>query len=227
MSVTETTLNIEVLNEKLVYKLLDNIRVDSQGCFLWQKSTFGVGGYAQICIGKTRHPGHRLSYRLFRGPVPDGLFVCHRCNVKRCINPAHLYLGTNQQNILDALADGLMPIGEKHHQSKLSASDVASMRRSYASGETVAVIADRHAVGYESARRAIVGRTWAHVPGAVSMRPSGWGSGERGARTKVTDEQVKAIRNMAQSGVRAATIASEYGLSRSHVDSIVKLRERV
>ena len=54
---------------------------------------------------------HKISYLVLVGDIPEGLFVLHRCNHKACVNPSHLYLGTNQQNQLDASKDGLHPVG--------------------------------------------------------------------------------------------------------------------
>lgn len=67
------------------------------GCWLWTGAWNGEG------YGLFRHTKrvHRFSYELHHGPIPDGLFVCHRCHVPACVNPDHLYAGTHTQNMLD------------------------------------------------------------------------------------------------------------------------------
>jgi hypothetical protein len=49
---------------------------------------------------------HRLSYQLFKGPIPDGLHVLHKCDVTECVNPEHLFVGTNLENITDSVSKG-------------------------------------------------------------------------------------------------------------------------
>lgn len=62
--------------------------------------------------GKTVR-AHRASYKFYRGPIPDGLWVLHRCDVRCCINPDHLWLGTHQDNVDDMMAKGRKPIGPR------------------------------------------------------------------------------------------------------------------
>ncbi len=78
----------------------------SDGCWLWTKS-LDSQGYGQIfSIPRRLHRAHRVSWLMHRGPIPDGLFVCHTCDVRNCVNPDHLWLGTNDDNMRDASVKG-------------------------------------------------------------------------------------------------------------------------
>lgn len=83
-------------------EILSRIEYDTNGgCWLWARSTV-PGGYGKL----RRVRSHRASYEAFKGPIPDGLFVCHKCDVPACVNPDHLFLGTSRDNIDDMVAKG-------------------------------------------------------------------------------------------------------------------------
>ncbi len=83
------------------------------GCWLWTASTRvpsprrGSAAYGQIGIGGKRvEYAHRVSWQLHRGDIPEGQCVLHHCDTPLCVNPAHLFLGTHQDNVADQVAKG-------------------------------------------------------------------------------------------------------------------------
>jgi hypothetical protein len=94
---------------------------------------YGVLGVKGI-RGRKMEKAHRISYVMHIGEIPEGMSVCHRCDNKRCINPGHLFLGTNGDNSRDAASKNLLPFGEKHWKTMLSSDDVEQIKRDYSSG---------------------------------------------------------------------------------------------
>lgn len=79
------------------------------GCWLWTLQV-GANGYPRMSIGQKSYlPAHRIAYRAFRlngKPIPEGMFVCHKCDTPSCVNPDHLFLGTARDNTRDMIAKG-------------------------------------------------------------------------------------------------------------------------
>ncbi len=102
-------------------------------CWLWTASANGTGlPYGQFTYrarGRQHHvKAHRVAWMLTRGAIPDGLKVCHRCDVPLCCNPSHLFLGTQAENLADCRAKGRQP---KVRRSKVSDQDVLAIRAAY------------------------------------------------------------------------------------------------
>lgn len=83
------------------------------GCWEWTASLSGAG-YGQIKVFGKMRTAHRYSFELHNGEIPPDLSVMHVCDVKKCINPDHLKLGTHAENLADAAQKGLMRSGENH-----------------------------------------------------------------------------------------------------------------
>lgn len=77
------------------------------GCWQW-KGIENSNGYGRFSYKDSHRLAHRFSYELFFGPVPNGMNVCHRCDNRKCVNPEHLWLGSQSQNLSDAVSKGRM-----------------------------------------------------------------------------------------------------------------------
>lgn len=78
----------------------------NSGCWLWT-GPFVLGGYGTFSVSSRRMVGaHRFAYAEVYGPIPEGMLVCHRCDVKPCVNPDHLFLGTQRDNMQDMVRKG-------------------------------------------------------------------------------------------------------------------------
>lgn len=139
-------------------RLLSRISVTANGCFEWQ-GTKSVG-YGRLRVGKNVIGAHRVSYETFRGPIPPGLFVCHRCDNPACINPSHLFLGTAKDNAQDALSKGRL----NGHPFKMTApSSVAQIRRAWKSGEKQKALAKRFGLSVGAVGRICRNKVWKEI----------------------------------------------------------------
>jgi hypothetical protein len=134
------------------------------------KSTHGLNsaGYAQISVhGKTEYH-HRLTYALANGLTMQeivGAVIMHKCDNPACVNPEHLVLGTQQDNVRDRCAKGRTNTGttrgDQHHKNVIATSDVNDIRVSTLSSRQLATV-------YGASQGAIMGirsfRNWAHIP---------------------------------------------------------------
>jgi hypothetical protein len=94
------------LPRPLIDRLLESIKKQPSGCWEWQKARRDGDGHGFIKIRKKMCYAHRIAWEIYRGPIPDGMQVCHRCDNPPCINPDHLFLGTQRDNNYDCIAKG-------------------------------------------------------------------------------------------------------------------------
>jgi HNH endonuclease len=146
---------------------------DANECWLWIGFTLkprgsGWGNYGCINSGGKGRPllAHRVSWEIANGPVPDGMLVCHHCDNPPCVNPRHLFLGTQSDNMNDCSAKGRVRSpksrGETHPMAKLTKAKVLLIRA--ARGEKSArELALRLGVCRNSIHNIWSGRTWSSV----------------------------------------------------------------
>lgn len=99
----------------------------NSGCWIWSGS-FANNGYGRIDIAGRRVSAHRLAYEVTFGTIPAGMCVCHRCDTPACVNPDHLFLGSNADNVADKVAKGRTARGEGAGRAKLTEDQVKEIR---------------------------------------------------------------------------------------------------
>jgi len=119
-------------------------------------------GYGALVASGRAYKVHRYAYELLMGSIPAGLLVCHRCDNPRCVNPDHLFLGTDSDNAADKVAKGRAPRGEQIPHAKLTEAAVIQIR---SSGQPASVLAERFGVTENHVRIVRHGRSWKHVKG--------------------------------------------------------------
>jgi hypothetical protein len=112
--------------------------VTADGCRLWQGTTLSTG-YGQISVGGKGRMTHVVAFEQWVGPVPDGFQVNHLCRNRNCIEPTHLYAGTQRQNLADRHRDGTAPLGRPiPSRRRFTEAQVSAIREDPRSQSTIA-----------------------------------------------------------------------------------------
>lgn len=196
------------------------------GCWLWEGSIHKHTGYGQLAMpGGVPIRAHRLSYQLFKGTIPKGLDVRHTCDVRPCVNPDHLLLGTRKQNMDDAASRGRIARGFKLPHTKVSDEQRAAIVLDTREHKAIAVD-----YGITSSNVCLIKRR----AGVRSSRQN-WTSrkrpeqrGELHHGAKLTDKQVVLIRKYdpKQRGIQAK-LARRFKVSQTTIYRIIYGKCRV
>ncbi len=147
--------------------LIGNVKIDSNGCWLWQAAINDSGyGCGYDNTTKRHDTAHRMSWRAFRGAITSEQHVLHKCDVRPCINPNHLFLGNATINNTDMDAKGRRRAlrGEDLPGSKLTEALVRDLRgRDYSIWGSLSSTARNLGLDVQTVRRAVNGETWKHV----------------------------------------------------------------
>ena len=119
-------------NELLRARLLSRSVQDGE-CIVWTGATLGKYRYGGLKVGRLTCYAHRLSYQIHKGEIPAGMVVMHTCDRPQCINPEHLKLGTQADNMADMYAKGrnTPTVGVINGRAKLTAEEVVTIRARY------------------------------------------------------------------------------------------------
>jgi hypothetical protein len=153
--------------DKATRKFLRGIRKLDSGCWTCDTAYPTTKGYLHLQItenGKQHvFKVHRFSYEHFKGPIPDGLHGCHKCDVTSCCNPDHVFPGTPADNMQDMVEKGRGLVGEKNANTKLTEADVLLIYRDIDAGLTRTAIAQRLGVKQVTISHIATGRNWKHL----------------------------------------------------------------
>ncbi len=143
------------------------VGASERGCWLWIAAV-GKRGYGHFTHGSRKtaykhEKAHRYLWKTLFGPIPQGLNVLHSCDVRRCVNPKHLFLGTGQDNMDDMTS-------KNRQWSILTPESVVEIRNKRAAGESWVNLGKVFNVSKTTAKNAAQGKTWAHLKeGAIQL----------------------------------------------------------
>lgn len=142
-------------------RFLSKVKVDEKsGCWLWQAAK-NADGYGHFGVASsTPRKAHRVSYALFVGEIPAGMQVCHSCDTPSCVNPAHLFVGTAQDNMDDRGSKGRTAVGVRNGKSRITPEIAGYIRVSPLSERSLAAELGVHRGTVNAVRS---GRTWKEV----------------------------------------------------------------
>lgn len=189
----------------------------------WERTGTKKGrGYGQIGVaGKGRSEGaHRVAWELANGPIPDGMWVLHRCDNDGCVRPSHLFLGDAAANAADMAEKDRVRHGVRHPYAKINDETAREFVRLYAQGVTGREIAGRFGVSEGTVFSVVLGRSWRRAVAGMERRTGGRQRGEAVHTAKLTEEKVREILRLLASGLSLRKTAHHMGVSQHAVFDI-------
>lgn len=147
-----------------VDRFMAMVKKRDSGCWMWLGSQ-DSDGYGSIRMNGRSIRAHRFSYQYFVGPIPGGMLVCHRCDTPGCVNPEHLFIGSNRENMQDMVAKGRHldgRAGSGSHLAKLSLEDVRAIRDLLAQGVKNIEIATQFSISHRTVSAIKTRKIWAN-----------------------------------------------------------------
>ena len=192
------------------------VKVDKRGedeCWEWKASRHPKG-YGMFRFNRMSAYAHRIAWMLVYGQIPEGLYVCHRCDNPPCCNPDHLFLGTQKDNMLDSALKGRQRI-------KLSEKDIIEIRRKCTIDRISQIqLAEQFGISNRTISQIVAGDRWAWI----EYLPSG---GKYKPRTKLSDDDVLEIRRRyADDNITNKKLSDIYCVNQSTISRITSMQRR-
>lgn len=134
-------------------------------CWLWRAALKKPENYGFFTIDGKLQYAHRYAWQSERGPIPQGLLVCHTCDNPTCVRVSHLFLGTHKDNVDDCVRKGRRTIlrGEDHYQQKMNKAQVLEIRRRVAAGEVQRRLAKEFGIHQVTVSEIVRRKIWKHI----------------------------------------------------------------
>lgn len=138
------------------------VPISDSGCWIWIGTTTS-SGYGEVKFRGRKGPAHRMAYMASKGDVPSDIMVRHACDIPCCVNPAHLSIGSQLENMADMCSRNRQSRGEHRPKAKLTSTDVIEIRRLIRLGASQSHIAEQFGVSQPRISKINTGKIWSHV----------------------------------------------------------------
>lgn len=199
--------------------------VDTEsGCWNWTRGK--SKGYGAINANGRMWAAHRVSYERAKGPIPEGMSVCHSCDNPACINPAHLFIGTHRDNMLDKERKGrgnhVGLSGENNPNCKLSDARVIALLKDYIGGMLREDIAAKYGISILSVSDFTTGksRAWLHGNHGCPTLQELKDARRFKHKAILTEDKVREIKALIASGMQGKDIAERFGVHKATISDI-------
>ena len=149
--------------DELISAIASRCQTNDSGCMIWSGAK-NSSGYGRISAFGKVMTTHRVSYLLHKGEIPESVCVCHTCDNRLCVNPDHLWLGSQSENLKDAVKKGRMyrpdTRGFRNGNTKLTTKDVSQIRILVAAGDLKYIVAKKFNVSPSTVTNLINFNTW-------------------------------------------------------------------
>lgn len=140
------------------------LKIEQTGCLIWTGSRLPTG-YGRVRVNNRLFLTHRLAYERAFGPIPEHMYVCHRCDNPACCEPSHLFVGTQTENMADRLAKGryIGKPGTTNPASKLGEHEVRRIRTLYSDGMRQSDIGAMFSISQRMVSLIVRREKWSHI----------------------------------------------------------------
>lgn len=145
----------EILKERIQ----NSVSIDEKGCWLWMGSKHRQG-YGNIRFKKKYGLTHRVTWEIYKGEIPTGMKVCHKCDMPSCCNPEHLFLGSQKDNVNDSQDKGRWKIGNPPRRNKLNYEQVQEIKSLNEEGMTRKQIEKKFGISPTCVAKILTGISW-------------------------------------------------------------------
>ena len=206
----------------------------STGCWIWTGNC-PDGRYGKVKIDGKSVNVHIVAFRLTHGPIQKGQHVLHKCDTASCGNPAHLFVGTPQDNRNDMIQKRRYGFGEKHGMAKLTEQDVKNIRITWNAAPKkfglLSVLGRQYRVSHSTIDRIVKNESWnfqlshdvkGHIQEQAICDAKKVHANERNGRMKLTNSQIVEIRQRHQQGIGASVLARQFNVTTAHVHYVIR-----
>lgn len=211
------TISNPTITESERRRFWERVKKLENGCWEWQsKNTSEI--YGRFKVGKYSMVAHRVAYLLTYGSIEDGKILMHTCDFPRCVNPEHLKIGTDSDNMVDMVEKGrgISRKGSSNYQSKHTDEDVLQIKTLLSQGKPIKEVAAQFNVTFQSIYQIGRGLTWTHIAPELGQQI-------QKRLYRHSPEKIAEIRRLwGEEGMLMQDIATKFDMWRVEVSKIVK-----